>query len=100
MRSSFGSHSRQISQPAAQGCALRAAKATGPYTQARACPKPTRPALCCGPQLTFTPDAREKDVTIVHHLKLYESEGTPNNTKKPVMNEVQSRVLGFGWQAR
>ncbi|KAG2430163.1 hypothetical protein HXX76_010262 [Chlamydomonas incerta] len=39
--------------------------------------------------LTFTPDAREKDVSIMHRLKLYESESTPNTTKKPVMSEVR-----------
>ncbi len=50
---------------------------------------PVRPfgAARC-PQLTFTPDSREKDVSIMHRLKLYESENTPSTTKKPVMSEV------------
>ncbi|PNW82563.1 hypothetical protein CHLRE_06g284050v5 [Chlamydomonas reinhardtii] len=43
--------------------------------------------------LTFTPDAREKDVSIMHRLKLYESESTPNTTKKPVMSEVYEELV-------
>ncbi|KAG2447811.1 hypothetical protein HYH02_007268 [Chlamydomonas schloesseri] len=43
--------------------------------------------------LTFTPDAREKDVSILHRLKLYEGEGIPNTTKKPVMSEVYEELV-------
>lgn len=50
------------------------------------------PCLTCnvpyGPQLSFSPDSREKDVSILHRLKLYEIDSTPNTTKKPVMSEV------------
>ncbi|KXZ43721.1 hypothetical protein GPECTOR_82g255 [Gonium pectorale] len=43
--------------------------------------------------LTFTPDAREKDLSILHRLKLYEGENMPNTTKKPVMSEVYEEVV-------
>ncbi|KAG2492452.1 hypothetical protein HYH03_009393 [Edaphochlamys debaryana] len=43
--------------------------------------------------LSFTPDCREKDVSILHRLKLYENENTPNTTKKPVMSEVYEELV-------
>ncbi|EFJ40186.1 hypothetical protein VOLCADRAFT_84613 [Volvox carteri f. nagariensis] len=43
--------------------------------------------------LSFTPDSREKDVSILHRLKLYENESTPNTTKKPVMSEVYEELV-------
>ncbi|PNH05022.1 Protein AF-9 [Tetrabaena socialis] len=43
--------------------------------------------------LSFTQDSREKDISILHRLKLYEGDNTPNTTKKPVMSEVYEEVV-------
>ncbi|GFR50935.1 hypothetical protein Agub_g13255 [Astrephomene gubernaculifera] len=43
--------------------------------------------------LSFSPDSREKDVSILHRLKLYEDENTPNTTKKPVMSEIYEELV-------
>lgn len=44
------------------------------------------------PQLHFTPDARESEVTVYHKLKLFEDDGTINQ-KKPVVSETYEDVI-------
>lgn len=43
--------------------------------------------------ITFAADAKEKDISILHHLKLYETDNTPNNPKKPVVAETYEEVV-------
>ena len=44
-------------------------------------------------KISFHPDAKAGDISIMHHLKLYENENAPNNPKKPVVSETFEEVV-------